>query len=259
MDVSKLLKDLRARLGLGQTELASALGVSFATVNRWENGHFKPTPMALRALKQFCREHGIDYAQYDDATVANAELDLPLYAACSDKAFDKSELFLDSREEALDAAAVHGYFLEARLTLSSARVLTLTSAVDFLFFNAFQKKMLTEEDAPARFERYQKLSLDSDVILTYGITKDLFALLARFYRGEITDRALSACLSLYSRGQGYFLVSDRAKNALTVKLRQVKRGRSEESSTLDGTLRQYRREGYYFDEIVDTDKNPKER
>ncbi len=36
------IRRLRARLGLSQTELAERLGVSFATVNRWENGHTKP-------------------------------------------------------------------------------------------------------------------------------------------------------------------------------------------------------------------------
>ena len=32
------LREIRKKLSLGQEELASRLGVSFATVNRWENG-----------------------------------------------------------------------------------------------------------------------------------------------------------------------------------------------------------------------------
>ncbi len=40
------LKDLRKRRGWSQEELARRLGVSFATVSRWENGHQAPSKMA---------------------------------------------------------------------------------------------------------------------------------------------------------------------------------------------------------------------
>ena len=41
-------------MGLSQEELAHALGVSFATVNRWENGRTAPSKLALRQFEQFC-------------------------------------------------------------------------------------------------------------------------------------------------------------------------------------------------------------
>lgn len=44
---------LRARLGLSQEQLARELGVSFATVNRWEAGHTRMSPRAVRALAEF--------------------------------------------------------------------------------------------------------------------------------------------------------------------------------------------------------------
>ncbi len=40
------LRSLRSRLGLTQTKLADLLGVSFTTVNRWENGKSRPTLVA---------------------------------------------------------------------------------------------------------------------------------------------------------------------------------------------------------------------
>jgi len=42
--------ELRKKLGLTQTQFADRLGVAFATVNRWENGHTKPTPRQVRAM-----------------------------------------------------------------------------------------------------------------------------------------------------------------------------------------------------------------
>jgi transcriptional regulator with XRE-family HTH domain len=40
---SKELTSIRTRLGLSQEHMARLLGVSFASVNRWEGGHSSPT------------------------------------------------------------------------------------------------------------------------------------------------------------------------------------------------------------------------
>lgn len=42
---------LRSQLNLSQEKFAAQLGVSFKTVNRWENAHTLPSPMALKLLK----------------------------------------------------------------------------------------------------------------------------------------------------------------------------------------------------------------
>ena len=44
------VKKLRGSLGMTQEQLARELGVSFATVNRWENGKRNPTGLSLKAL-----------------------------------------------------------------------------------------------------------------------------------------------------------------------------------------------------------------
>lgn len=44
------LRLLRARLGLSQEQLARQLGVSFATVNRWESGRSQPSASAIAAI-----------------------------------------------------------------------------------------------------------------------------------------------------------------------------------------------------------------
>ena len=48
------VKEVRRQLGLSQKELAHALGVSFATVNRWENGRTVPSKLALKQFTAFC-------------------------------------------------------------------------------------------------------------------------------------------------------------------------------------------------------------
>ena len=53
-DLPALLKEIRRQLALSQEDLARELGVSFATVNRWENGQVKPSKLAKAQLDNFC-------------------------------------------------------------------------------------------------------------------------------------------------------------------------------------------------------------
>jgi DNA-binding XRE family transcriptional regulator len=49
-----LIKELRVQLDLSQEDFAREIGVSYATVNRWENGRFLPSKMALRMVELYC-------------------------------------------------------------------------------------------------------------------------------------------------------------------------------------------------------------
>ena len=46
------IADLRRRLNMTQEQFARELGVTVGTVNRWENGRFRPSPLAEKALKK---------------------------------------------------------------------------------------------------------------------------------------------------------------------------------------------------------------
>jgi putative transcriptional regulator len=47
---------VRRQLELSQEKLTHALGMSFATVNRWENGRTGPSKMTQSVWQQFCRK-----------------------------------------------------------------------------------------------------------------------------------------------------------------------------------------------------------
>ena len=51
---------MRKEKNLTQEELAELIDVSFASVNRWEQGHFEPTMKAKRKLAKICKENNID-------------------------------------------------------------------------------------------------------------------------------------------------------------------------------------------------------
>jgi len=51
-----LAKALRSKLQLTQEQFAAKLGVTVSTVNRWENGKNKPSPMAKLRIEELWQE-----------------------------------------------------------------------------------------------------------------------------------------------------------------------------------------------------------
>lgn len=56
MTFGERVKQVRSELKLSQEDMAKELGVSFATINRWENSHNNPTYETLQRFEQFCVE-----------------------------------------------------------------------------------------------------------------------------------------------------------------------------------------------------------
>ncbi len=60
MKYSVILKNLRSKLLITQTELSEMLGVSYASVNRWENEKSKPTMKAKRKIRDLCQKEKVN-------------------------------------------------------------------------------------------------------------------------------------------------------------------------------------------------------
>jgi DNA-binding transcriptional regulator YiaG len=62
--ITKRIKDLRLKLGLTQEQFAQKIGVSFSTVNGWENGKRKPSPLAMKQIELLIQEIGEGNARH---------------------------------------------------------------------------------------------------------------------------------------------------------------------------------------------------
>ena len=71
IDIASVLRAVRAKLDLTQEQLADRLGVSFATVNRWEGGTSAPQKAALTAIVALAHEAGVET---DDPASAAAQV-----------------------------------------------------------------------------------------------------------------------------------------------------------------------------------------
>ena len=61
MEFSEKVSYAREKMNMSQEDLARALNVSFATINRWENSKTKPIKLAQAAFDTFCKKQGIRF------------------------------------------------------------------------------------------------------------------------------------------------------------------------------------------------------
>lgn len=61
MNFSEKIKQIRQQRFLSQEAFAKELGVSFATVNRWESSKSKPTYKTMKLIDDYCRKNSIDF------------------------------------------------------------------------------------------------------------------------------------------------------------------------------------------------------
>lgn len=72
MNWALIVKKLRKKLILSQTEFAELLGISFETINRWENGKYEPTIKMKRELTKLCKKNKVNNV------LINKELDMEI-------------------------------------------------------------------------------------------------------------------------------------------------------------------------------------
>lgn len=61
MSLPDMLKMTRQKAFMSQDAFANAVGVSVATVNRWENGKSKPNLSAMKKIKAFCENQNLSF------------------------------------------------------------------------------------------------------------------------------------------------------------------------------------------------------
>lgn len=65
-DYKILVKKLREEMLVTQEEMAEILGVSFASVNRYENGKTVPTMKVKRKIVELCKKNKIELVMKEE-------------------------------------------------------------------------------------------------------------------------------------------------------------------------------------------------
>ena len=278
MKSSDIIKDIRSRLNFSQTELAEKLGVSFATLNRWEKGHHEPSKIALGNIRRLCVDNNIDYSQYEGNSIVTSDEVVTLYhgsksgivgdiAPTSREQCDFGKGFYMGTEISQPLTLICNYpdakLYTVKIDLSGLKILDIEVGIDWALLVAYNRGKMESVKGTSIYNRIAEMADGCDMLIGFIADDRMFVVLDRFFKGEITDEALIHSLSALKLGKQYVALTTKAcrqikiveEKVLTNEDREKLRIESEDNRSkgialADEICRQYRRAGRFFDEIL---------
>ena len=280
-----LVLEIRRRLNASQEDLAKMVGISYATVNRWENGHSQPNKAAQLRLYDICKERNVDLEDIIkkkiEKTVANVSKSsgrVILYhgsksgikgpiAPISRERCDFGKGFYMGTEFYQPLTLISDFeeskFYVSSLDMTGLRILNINPDLEWAMLVAYNRGKMDEVRGTSLYEHYAAMSNGYDVVVGSIANDRMFYVLDNFFLGNITDKALVMSLSALQLGKQYVAITEKAckhvKIEAEVELSQLERiflRDLSESNRVKGVnfaneiCRDYRREGQFFDEIL---------
>lgn len=150
------------------------------------------------------------------------------------------------------------------IRLAGLKLLEIEPGLEWALFIAYNRGKLNHIKNTALYERFKSMAEGYDLIVGYIANDRMFVVLDRFFNGEITDAALVHCLSALRLGKQYVARTEKAcsqieivqKESLSTTTRERLKKESEETRSkgialAEAICRDYRREGRFFDEILE--------
>jgi len=278
--LKELVRKIRAKANINQEQFASFLGTTVVSINRWENGKAIPNPMAQTNMYQFCKTQKIDvadivtemlrYEHTDDRSIfyhGSKKGIIGDIAPISRAECDFGEGFYTGTDTlqplTLVCAEDKPKFYTVDFDLSGLKVLEVGIGLDWAMMIAYYRKQMEGVKDTPIYEKYAHFADGYDVIVGYIANDRMYTELARFFNGTITDIALLKCLSALDLGKQYVAITQKACNQikilgerdlhllerLALQDKSIQR-RNEGIALADEIVKQYRREGLFFDEIL---------
>ena len=278
-----LIRTIRSSAGMNQERFASVLGTTPLSINRWENGKTIPNRMAQMQLYNFCKEHDIDvigsimdsnsWSGSDDkvilyhgskkgiigdiAPISRGECDFGSGFYMGTDVLQPLTLICNEERPKLYAV---------ELDMTGLKVLNMDVGIDWAMLIAYHRKEMENVRGTPIYERYAHMLDGYDVVIGHIADDRMYIELSRFFNKSLTDVALVNCLSALDLGRQYVAISKRACERIRVLnetslsqlelllLRDMSIQRRKEGIALTERMEvRYRREGRYFDEILEGD------
>lgn len=279
-----LILEIRNRLNASQEDLARMIGISYATVNRWENGHSQPNKAAQLRLYDICKERKVDLEDIIQKKIEKSAANISssdrviLYhgsksgikgpiAPISRERCDFGKGFYMGTEPYQPLTLISDFekskFYVINLDMTGLRVLNVKPDLEWAMLVAYNRGKMDEVRGTSLYEHYAAMSNGYDVVVGSIANDRMFYVLDNFFLGNITDKALVMSLSALQLGKQYVAITEKAckqvKIEAEVELSQLERvflRDLSESNRVKGVnlaneiCRDYRREGQFFDEIL---------
>ncbi len=287
-----LIRKIRTQMNMNQTEFAERLNVTFATVNRWENGRALPNKLAQDKIYDLCKEYNVSGYDMVLEKIADAaeRLDLEpgrvlLYhgsksgiegpiAPKSRKQCDFGAGFYMGTEPSQALTLICDYesarFYIVSMAIEDLAVLDVPADLEWAMIVAYHRGRMEKIKGTDFYGKYQELTEKKDLVIGSIANDRMFFVIDNFFIGNITDAALVNSLSALELGKQYVAVSQKGCDAVRVEkeiplsyleklfLKEVSEANRVKGTSLANEIcKNYRREGFYFDEILDRETGGK--
>ena len=284
-----LIKAIRLHAGLNQQEFAKKLEVSFATVNRWENTKTVPNKFAQTKLYAFCKENNIPVAEmtlqriHHEAASLNVKDDRIILFHGS-KSGIRGKIAPISRDkcdfgagfymgtEPMQPLTLICDFKKSRFYIVSIKLnglakLEIPADLEWAMIIAYNRGKMESIKGTDVYEKYRHICENKDILIGSIANDRMFFVLDNFFQGNITNLALIKSLSALQLGRQYVAVTQQGCDAVRIEkeipisylekrfLQDIsEENRTKGISMANDICRNYRREGMFFDELMDQAK-----
>ena len=287
--MQKLVKNIRDYLGLSQADFAEKLGVNFATVNRWENGRAIPTKLAQAKLYDYCKEQGVPVYQFVLDKIANEAASVNLedgrillyhgsksgivgdIAPKSREMCDFGKGFYMGTEPGQPLTLICDFekakFYIVSIDTNALDTVEIKADLDWAMLVAFHRGRMDKIKGTSFYEKYSRIDAGKDLVIGSIANDRMFYVLDNFFMGNITDMALVNSLSALKLGKQYVATTEKACASVRIEreipLSMMERrflqdesdaNRQKGIALANDICKNYRREGNFFDEILDEAK-----
>ena len=275
---------------MSQTEFAKQLNVTFQTVNRWENGRALPNKLAQSKMFDLCKEkqlpvYDMILKKITDKSKA-MKLDsnrVLLYHGSksgiegtiepkSRKQCDFGKGFYMGTDSGQTLTLICDYekskFYIVSVSTENLALIEVPADIDWAMLVAYHRGKKEKIDGTPFYNKYRDMTQDKDLIIGNIANDRMFFVIDNFFVGNVTDMALVNSLSALQLGKQYVVISQKGCDAVRieaeVELSYLERlfikeiaeeNRARGISLANDICKNYRREGIYFDEILDEDKS----
>ena len=285
-----LIKQIREHLNMSQTELAEQLNVTFATVNRWENGRAVPNKLAQTKLYEICKKNDVPVYDITLNRIAAAAETVPISGGRvllyhGSKSGIKGKIEPKSRSQCDFGKGFYmGTDPSQALTLicdydkskfyivsvdtTNLNTIEVLADIEWAMLVAYHRGRMETIKGTPLYEKYCKMSKDKDIIIGSIANDRMFYVIDNFFIGNITDAALVGSLSALQLGKQYVAVTQKGCDAIRIEaeieLSHLERlfiqevaeaNRAKGVSLANSICKNYRREGLFFDEILEKAQN----
>lgn len=285
-----LLKQIRNYLYMSQTEFAEQLNVTFATVNRWENGRAIPNKLAQTKIYEICKDNNVPVYDFTIERIKNATnvTKLPtgrvlLYhgsksgieGAIEPKSRSQCDFgkgFYMGTEVSQALTLICDYekskLYLVSIDLNKLSVSEVPADINWAMLVAYHRGKMERIKGTLLYNKYREMMIGKDVIIGSVANDRMFYVIDNFFIGNITDAALVNSLSALQLGKQYVAISKKGCNAIRIEkeieISHLERlfikdvaesNRAKGISMANDICKNYRREGLFFDELLDRAKN----